>query len=73
MRATVWSLLEGKPMAYIDSPKLLPPKGIDFSQNSKFMAIAEKGSDCKTWISIYYAGHDWKLTNAFETPDVYDL
>jgi hypothetical protein len=73
LRATVYSLIEQQPMAYIDSPKLLPPRGLDFSSNGKFLAIAERHSDCKTWISIYYAGHDWKLSNSFETADVYDL
>ena len=60
-------------MAYIDSPKLLPPKGLDFSKNGLFMVIAEKHQDAKTWISIYYTGHDWKLANSFEVPEVFDL
>ena len=39
LRATVWSVQETCEVAYIESPKLLPPKGIDFSSNGKFMAL----------------------------------
>lgn len=66
LRATVWSLVEQAPVAYLKSPKLLPPKGFDTSSNGKFVCIAER-RECKDWVSIYYAGHDWKLVNSFET------
>lgn len=42
LRATVWSLIEQKLIASIKGPKLLPPKGYDFSTNGKFMCLAEK-------------------------------
>jgi len=42
----------------------LPPKGIDFSDNGKFMVMLQKtGTESRTMVSIYYAGADWKLTN----------
>lgn len=72
LRATVWTLLNAEPVAYIKSPKLVPPKGIDFSSNGLFMCLAER-RDCKDWISIYYAGHEFKITNAFEVGETLDL
>ena len=47
LRATVWSLASMEPTAYIDSPKLLPPKGLDFSSNGKFMCILKKSVEAK--------------------------
>jgi len=48
LRATVWSLCDQNVVAYIKSPKLLPPKGVDFSSNGKFMCLAEKkDKECK--------------------------
>jgi hypothetical protein len=35
------------------------------------MALAER-RDAKDWVSIYYAGHEWKLVNTFEV-DIFDL
>ena len=72
MRATVWSLTEQTQTAFIKGPKLLPPSGIDFSSNGKFMCLAER-RDCKDWVSIYYAGHDWKMVNTFETTESFDM
>lgn len=38
------------------------------------MCLAEKkDKDYKDQISIYYAGHDFKLTNSFEVADTFDL
>ena len=37
--ATVWSLTEQQPVARFESPRHLPPKGIDFSSNGLFMVI----------------------------------
>ena len=72
MRATVWSLSELGPVAVLNSPKLLPPKGAEYSSNNKFLALLER-HDSKDWVSIYYAGHDWKLINNFEvTGDMLD-
>lgn len=71
--ATVWSLSEQQPVARFESPKLLPPKGLDFSSNGMFMAMLQKiGAEMKTVVSIFYAGNDWKLTNQFEIPEIYD-
>jgi hypothetical protein len=74
LRTTVWSLVEQAAVAYIRNPKLIPPKGISFTNNKKFMALAER-RDLKDWVSIYYAGNDWKLVNTFEveTFDLHDL
>ena len=54
---------------------MLPPKGVDFSSNGKFMCLAErKEKECKDQISIYYAGNDFKLTNAFDvSPETFDI
>lgn len=73
LRATVWSLGESAATAHIRAPKLLPPRGVDFSTNGKFMALLER-RECKDWLSIYYAGLDFKLTNAFELAggDIFD-
>lgn len=46
-------------------PKFNGSKGVDWSSNGKFMAMVER-RDSKDWISIYYAGLDFKLTNSFE-------
>lgn len=72
IRATVWSLVEQTQTAFIKGPKLLPPHGLDFSSNGKFMCLAER-RESKDWIAIYYAGHDWKLSNCFEASSSYDL
>jgi len=74
LRVTVWSLTDESPTAYINSPKMLPPKGIDYSSNKKFMALAER-QNCKDVVSIYYADNDWKMVNTFdvETMDMSDL
>jgi hypothetical protein len=74
LRATVWSLVESAAAAYIRNPKLLPPKGVSFTKNKKFMALAER-RDLKDWVALYYAGNDWKIVNTFEveTMDLVDL
>mmetsp|Transcript_16097 Transcript_16097/g.20437 ORF Transcript_16097/g.20437 Transcript_16097/m.20437 type:complete len:81 (+) Transcript_16097:314-556(+) len=62
--ASVWSLSEQALVARFESPKLLPPKGVNFSDNGKFMALLQKvGPESRVMVSIYYAGADWKLTN----------
>ena len=71
--ATAWSLIEQQPVSRFESPKLLPPKGLDFSQNGLFMALLQKtGNDSRTVAAIYYAGANWQVTNQIELPDVYD-
>ena len=65
LRATVWSLVQQQPIAVLQGPKMLPPKGADFSENGKFMALLEK-KEHRDWVSVYYAGADWKMLNSFE-------
>jgi len=36
------------------------------------MCMAER-RDCKDWIAIYYAGHDWKMVNCFEAVENFDV
>ena len=36
------------------------------------MCLAER-RECKDWISIYYASHDWKMVNCFETTETFDM
>ena len=72
MKATVWSLTECSETAYIENPKLLPPHGLDFSSNNQFMCIIQKKAEMRNWVSIFYAGNDWKIVNGFETPEMWD-
>jgi len=53
---------------------MLPPKGIDFTENKKFVALAER-KDAKDIVGIYYAGNDWKMVNQIEcdTVDLQDI
>lgn len=55
----------------IRNPKLIPPKGVSFTKNKKFMALAERREN-KDWVSIYYANNEWKLVNTFEV-DTFDM
>ena len=71
LRASVWSMVEQKAIAHIKNPKLLPPKGISFTKNRKFMALAER-KEAKDWVSLYYTGQDWKMVNTFEV-ETFDL
>mgnify|MGYP006109668387 CR=1 FL=1 len=50
---------------------MLPPKGIGFTENKKFAALAER-KDAKDIIGIYYAGNEWKMMNTIE-PETFDL
>lgn len=50
---------------------MLPPKGLAFTENKKFAALAER-KDAKDIIGIYYAGNDWKMMQTIET-DTFDL
>jgi hypothetical protein len=58
---TIWSLTD-KNVSYIKNPKFID-KGVSFTSNGKFMALAER-ENCKDSIGIYYCG-DWKLMNHF--------
>ena len=74
LRVSVWSLISASLTAYVNSPKMLPPKGIDFSENKKFVALAER-KDSKDIVGIYYAGNEWKMVNQIlvDTNDLQDL
>jgi hypothetical protein len=37
------------------------------------MVLVEKHAECKSWLSVYYAGHDWKMINSFEVTDAFDV
>jgi hypothetical protein len=50
---------------------MLPPKGMVFTENKKFAALAER-KDGKDIIGIYYAGNEWKMINQIEC-DTFDL
>jgi len=56
-------------MQYIKQPKY-PDRGISFTSDGKFMALAER-RETKDYIGIYYCG-DWKLVN-YILADTYDL
>ena len=68
LKASVYSLID-KSICYIKNPKF-PDKGLSFSNDGKFMALAER-RDAKDYVGIYYCG-SWKLINHFIT-DTYDL
>lgn len=68
LKVSIYSLVD-KSVFYIKYPKF-PDKGISFSNDGKFMALAER-RDAKDFIGIYYCGN-WKLLNHFQT-DTYDL
>ena len=68
MKASIYSLVD-KSIYYIKYPKFAD-KGLCFSNDGKFMAIAER-RDAKDYIGVYYCGN-WKLLNHFQT-DTYDL
>lgn len=71
LRVSIWSLITQKLQGYISNPKMLPPKGLGFTENKKFAALAER-KDAKDVIGIYYAGNEWKMMNTIE-PDTFDL
>ena len=62
LRVSIWSLITQGLQGYISNPKMLPPKGISFTENKKFAALLER-KDAKDVLGIYYAGNDWKLIN----------
>jgi hypothetical protein len=50
---------------------MLPPKGLNFTENNKFAALAER-KDAKDVVGIYYAGNDWKMVTSIDV-DTFDL
>lgn len=71
LRVSIWSLISSSLSAYISSPKMLPPKGIAFSENKKFAALAER-KDGRDAVGIYYAGNEWKMVNQLDI-DTFDM
>lgn len=71
LRISIWSLQTSNLQAFISSPKMLPPKGISFSSNSRFAAIAER-KEARDVIGIYYAGLEWKMVQTIDV-DTFDL
>ena len=69
LRLTVWSLTD-KSSSFIKNPKFAGDKGLSFSSDGKFMALAER-RDGKDYVGIYYCG-DWTLVHHFQT-DTFDL
>ncbi|EAS04393.2 WD repeat WRAP73-like protein, putative (macronuclear) [Tetrahymena thermophila SB210] len=71
MKATIYSLTD-KQQYLIKNPKYTD-KGLSFSSDGKFMALAER-RDIKDYIGIYYT-KDWKLVNHFQvdTMDLVDI
>lgn len=68
IRMTIWSLVD-RSTNYINYPKY-SEKGISFTSNGYFMALAER-KESKDYIGIYYVG-DWTLVSHFPV-DSYDL
>lgn len=68
LKASIYSLVD-KTIMHIKYPKF-PDKGISFSNDGKFMALAER-REAKDFVGIYYCG-TWKLVNHFQT-ETYDL
>lgn len=71
LRASVWSLVEQKAIAHLRGPKFIPPRGIALTKNKKFAALLER-RESKDWVSIYFAGADWKLVTTFEANEAFD-
>lgn len=68
LRLSIWSL-EDMSVHHIKSPKF-SDKGMKFSSEGKFLALAEKW-ETKDYIGIYYT-NDWTVVNHFAT-DTMDL
>lgn len=68
LRLTIWSLID-RSTSFINNPKF-SNKGIAFTSNGTFMALAER-KDCKDFIGIYYIV-DWTLVSHFQV-ESYDL
>lgn len=68
VRMSIWSLVD-KSTVYINGPKF-GDKGIAFSSNGYFMALAER-KDNKDFIGVYFTG-DFSLVSHF-VADTYDL
>eukprot|EP00128_Syssomonas_multiformis_P011332 Colp12_sorted_trinity150504_noHs@15487 len=72
LRVTVWSLIS-KNASYIQSIKFGTTKGLQFSNDGRFLAVAER-RDCKDYISVFMCDN-WQLVKNFkvETKDMAGL
>mmetsp|Transcript_65310 Transcript_65310/g.206311 ORF Transcript_65310/g.206311 Transcript_65310/m.206311 type:complete len:438 (+) Transcript_65310:104-1417(+) len=72
IRFTVWSLVS-KSCIYIKAPKFAGPRGISFTRDGKFMALAER-RDCRDAISIFRC-NGWEVAAHFplDTTDMSDM
>ena len=68
VRLSIWSLID-KSTIYINGPKC-EKKGISFSSNGYFMALAERDNS-KDYIGVYFTG-DFSLVSRFNV-DTFDL
>ena len=68
VRLSIWSLID-KSTVYINGPKS-EKKGISFSSNGYFMALAERDNS-KDFIGVYFTG-DFSLVSRFNV-DTFDL
>ena len=68
VRVTIWSLID-RSTCYISYPKY-HDKGLSYTSNGQFMALAEK-KDLKDYVGVYYVG-DWSLVSHFPV-DTFDL
>jgi len=69
LRLTIWSLTD-KSSSYIKNPKFSGDRGLAFSPNREYMALAER-RDSKDYIGIYLC-KDWKMIKQFQV-DTSDL
>eukprot|EP00123_Amoebidium_parasiticum_P022898 comp9755_c0_seq1/m.4716 comp9755_c0_seq1/g.4716 ORF comp9755_c0_seq1/g.4716 comp9755_c0_seq1/m.4716 type:complete len:309 (-) comp9755_c0_seq1:42-968(-) len=71
VRITVWPI-NGQPPTFIEYPKY-PAKGIRFSHDGKYLAVAQRW-DSKDYVSVIYCG-DWSLVKTFpvDTQHLEDL
>eukprot|EP00826_Nyctotherus_ovalis_P017551 TRINITY_DN15172_c0_g2_i3.p2 TRINITY_DN15172_c0_g2~~TRINITY_DN15172_c0_g2_i3.p2 ORF type:complete len:208 (+),score=9.43 TRINITY_DN15172_c0_g2_i3:172-795(+) len=69
LRLTIWSLVN-KTSFYVKNPKFSGDRGIAFSPNKKYMALAER-RDSKDYIGVYSC-KDWAMVKHFQA-DTFDL
>ena len=72
VKLTIWSLLDKS--TYVISMPKYSTKGLSFTSNGNFMALAEV-KDAKDIIGIYVLQNNWNLLNKFEcnSEDLQDL
>ena len=72
VRLNVWGLAD-RSVQYIRSPKHDDNRGLSFSNNGKFMALAERSAEGKDSVGLYdVSGKPWACLHHFN-PDTFDL